>query len=532
MSINVNVGNVIPTNVVEVGNEISADQLAAITSASSPSAVNPFATASHIHTIANISGLQTTLDSKAPLSHTHSISSITNLENILDSKASVSHTHGIGEVTGLITALDGKAAVSHTHSIANITGLQTALDGKASTTHTHSEYAPISHTHTIANVTGLQTALDGKANATHTHAISDVTSLQTELDGKMVGSNNLSEIVDDSIARDNLGMGPDAILEFEALTLGGVSCIDGIGNELNITPDGIVFPDGTVQSTAATSQTFRIEDYDNGKTYNAGDQVVFSNKIYKFNAFIGAAGYAPDTHPEAWTGISAGETEYDIRPHRHYINPLLPSMTSISGTGSQGLGNGNGYQLVAANTSAGGFCHYFSLHLLQKNQQYLGSIDFSKQIIFSTSLKFQQTSNPTDANTFAKIFLGLEEMPLPLAALPESVVSSNGFGFLRRGGQSLKFLTKRGSNALLIEDTGVNPVAGVNYCVMVKSDGQGTAQVFIDDVLVLTSNNAPFTNSGTSGTSYVLGMQATNTTTITGPKANMTYSNLIIETIY
>jgi hypothetical protein len=48
MSINVSVGVMIPTNVVEVGNEISADQLAAITSASTPSAANPMATQSFV----------------------------------------------------------------------------------------------------------------------------------------------------------------------------------------------------------------------------------------------------------------------------------------------------------------------------------------------------------------------------------------------------------------------------------------------------------------------------------------------------
>jgi len=44
MSIQVSVGLQIPTNVVEVGNEITADQLAAITSAATPSSANPFAT--------------------------------------------------------------------------------------------------------------------------------------------------------------------------------------------------------------------------------------------------------------------------------------------------------------------------------------------------------------------------------------------------------------------------------------------------------------------------------------------------------
>jgi len=46
MSINVSVGFQIPTNVVEVGNEITNDQLAAITSSSTPSAANPYATVS------------------------------------------------------------------------------------------------------------------------------------------------------------------------------------------------------------------------------------------------------------------------------------------------------------------------------------------------------------------------------------------------------------------------------------------------------------------------------------------------------
>ena len=44
MSLQASVGFQIPTNVVEVGDEISADQLAAIQAASTPSTGNPFAT--------------------------------------------------------------------------------------------------------------------------------------------------------------------------------------------------------------------------------------------------------------------------------------------------------------------------------------------------------------------------------------------------------------------------------------------------------------------------------------------------------
>lgn len=48
MSINVSVGVMIPANVVEVGDEITADQLASIQNASTPSSANPMATQSWV----------------------------------------------------------------------------------------------------------------------------------------------------------------------------------------------------------------------------------------------------------------------------------------------------------------------------------------------------------------------------------------------------------------------------------------------------------------------------------------------------
>lgn len=51
MSISAQVGVMIPTNVVEVGNEISSDQLAAITNASGATAANPFATNNQITSV-------------------------------------------------------------------------------------------------------------------------------------------------------------------------------------------------------------------------------------------------------------------------------------------------------------------------------------------------------------------------------------------------------------------------------------------------------------------------------------------------
>ena len=156
-------------------------------------------------TIADVTGLQTELDGKAPTVHTHAQADITGLNTTLAGKAPLEHTHTTDEVTGLDTALAGKSDVGHIHTaatttvdgfmsaadktkldgitsggtigpiaISDVTGLQTELDSKSDT----------GHTHAVADVTGLQTELDGKAATVHVHAVTDVTGLQAELDGK------------------------------------------------------------------------------------------------------------------------------------------------------------------------------------------------------------------------------------------------------------------------------------------------------------------------------------------------------------
>lgn len=130
--------------------------------------------------------------------------------------ASASHSHAIANVTGLQAALDGKqpsgsyAAATHSHSIAQVTGLQSALDGKQPS----GSYAAAAHTHTIANVSGLQSALDGKqaagsyAAASHSHTVAQVTGLQNALDAcvKSAEHTKLS-------AKDGWRKGPDGIIE-------------------------------------------------------------------------------------------------------------------------------------------------------------------------------------------------------------------------------------------------------------------------------------------------------------------------------
>ncbi len=64
------------------------------------------------------------------LGHGHSIGDVSGLQSALESKAAYSHGHVIGDVTGLQSALDAKAAASHSHAISDVTNLQSSLDAK------------------------------------------------------------------------------------------------------------------------------------------------------------------------------------------------------------------------------------------------------------------------------------------------------------------------------------------------------------------------------------------------------------------
>lgn len=49
----------------------------------------------------------------------------------------------------------------------------------------------------------------------------------------------------------------------------------------------------------------KIVAYDNFKIYGTGDLMLHDNRIFRFNSFVGAAGYGPTTHPSYWTEQSA-----------------------------------------------------------------------------------------------------------------------------------------------------------------------------------------------------------------------------------
>ena len=84
MALNASVGFQIPTNVVEVGDEISSDQLAALNAASTPSAGNPLATTTDVATA--VTGMLT-------------ISTLSN--------GATTNLYGMGPATGFVLSYNG-----------------------------------------------------------------------------------------------------------------------------------------------------------------------------------------------------------------------------------------------------------------------------------------------------------------------------------------------------------------------------------------------------------------------------------------
>jgi hypothetical protein len=132
-------------------------------------ALSAKAASSHIHAVADVTGLQATLDGKLDDSQATAFGL-----SLLDEADAATARTTLGLGTAATSSASTFAGASHAHAIGDVTGLQTVLDGKAATMHAHA----------IGDVTDLQAALDGKAASAHAHAIADVTGLQAALDAK------------------------------------------------------------------------------------------------------------------------------------------------------------------------------------------------------------------------------------------------------------------------------------------------------------------------------------------------------------
>jgi hypothetical protein len=127
------------------------------------------AESSHTHAQTDVTGLAAALAGKADASHTHAQAEVTGLSAALAGKADASHTHAQAEVTGLSAALAGKADSSHTHGNADlVVGIDAAKISGG--TVSNAEFNVLDG---ISTGTSLQAQLDDKAASAHAHSSLD-----------------------------------------------------------------------------------------------------------------------------------------------------------------------------------------------------------------------------------------------------------------------------------------------------------------------------------------------------------------------
>ena len=225
---------------------------------------------------------------------------------------------------------------------------------------------------------------------------------------------------------------------------------------------------------------FKISDYDNGKTYNAGDQVVFSNKIYKFNAFIGAAGYAPNTHPAAWTELSAGttnESEFISRMSSSEITIPLATNWSVSTSAGGTVSVPDPFtRLINGPYTASGFSQTTLDSVNLQRGVYTSGGYFLWNRRVSISYRVLLTNLSTSPNVRFKIHFG--------------TAGGAGFGIQKWGHQPVHFLNHDGTTERVI-NTNFTPVLQTGFDVLQEVDGIGGSKLFINGNLVATSSQAP-----------------------------------------
>ena len=141
------------------------------------------ANASHTHTIANISNLQSTLDGKASSSHTHTVA------NISDLTATVTELNYMDGVTSNVQAqLDGKSATTHTHSYAGSSSVGgAATSANKLNTNAGDVNTPVYFTNGIpVPCTSLDLNTSGNAATATNVAWSGVTSKPSYYDAKAI----------------------------------------------------------------------------------------------------------------------------------------------------------------------------------------------------------------------------------------------------------------------------------------------------------------------------------------------------------
>lgn len=369
MSISITTGVTIPVSVVEVGNEITQNQLNAITAATLPSVSNVFITQSLLTSsltpyallasptfsgtptlpTGTIGVTQTSADNSTKLATTAFVKA----QSYLTTSSASSTYQTISGMSSYLTTSSAsatyapKASPTFTGTVtipsgASISGYLTTATASSTyqtqagmssylTTSTASStyqtqagmssYAP-KNSPTFTGIVDIPSGANIVGYATQSYVTSQGYLTDAPSDSHTYGRRN------GNWHQVNSGGGSGGIttadISFWLTQSASYLQPTGIASGYVLSYDGTdlvwVAPSGGGGAT-------EIPAYDNGITYTVGQQVIFSNRFWYMSTAVGAAGYDPIGYPSYWTEIS----------------PSIP--TTLSVTNIDLTGNFNGYSM-------------------------------------------------------------------------------------------------------------------------------------------------------------------------------------------
>lgn len=158
------------------------------------------ANSSHTHSISQISGLQTELDSKlesvslADLGITATAAELNKLDGCTATVTELNYVDGV--TSNIQTQLNGKAASSHTHTASQVSGLATVATSGSYNDLTNKPSIPAAitvdsalsstSTNPVQNKV-INSALAGKAASSHTHTSANITDFESAIENTVGG---------------------------------------------------------------------------------------------------------------------------------------------------------------------------------------------------------------------------------------------------------------------------------------------------------------------------------------------------------
>lgn len=315
---------------------------------------NAYAAASHSHSIANVTGLQTALDGKSATSHTHDDRYYTEAEinTKLAGKANTSHTHGSGDITSLdASKLTGTISIDRLPAgalercviVATDTDrlkLTTASVQKGDTvkvTGTGKMYFVIDDTkltseegytvYTAGSATSVPwSGVTGKPStftpSTHTHTKSQITDFPTSMPASDVAA-WAKAATKPTYTKSEIGLGnvdntADANKSVKYATSAGSATSAGTATKLQ------TYKQGSTTETYGTKYPLYAQWIDNSNV-----KLKVDNYSVRVN-YADSAGNAASASSVAWANVSGKPTTFTPASHSHTIANITNLQTELN----------------------------------------------------------------------------------------------------------------------------------------------------------------------------------------------------------